>query len=715
MMGSAFLPLPLPLPLLALAALAGAAAATAPAWPAWPLHALPGAARTPDCRRQAEDLLTALHNFTFWAVAMVDASAKLGSGVLTNPTQLGDFDECVLAARGRYCLAHVTVTAPEGLPLCQGQHCSAWHHVRGRQHRLERRRDVFRWGVCLPTSCGPDDAASLVRDAAALALPPEAGAHVTVSSDACHSSGDRDGRRLAPHPLLLLALAVYCAALVMCTLRHWGQHQTSGSPRVAEPWTASLSVAAGWRQLTERPSPPAGHLSCLDGLRALTSALVVFGHRADAFTSGPLVNADEIETLYEGVLDAILMNGHLIVDTFFTISGCLVALKLMALWDSGKPVSLSRLYIYRYLRMTPAYATVLVFQLYCLYGLGSGPLWKQKVGREVDNCRAHLWTNLLHVNNYVHADRPCLEPSWYVSVDMQLFAVAPWLLLAVRRYGAPAGLSALLLATAVPAALTFCRGLDPTFIPDPSTLGNNTATRTYLEAYVTTHCRAGAFVVGLMFGCWLHRLRASKERESPPAVLSLYPLTMLSSLGVVSVGWLLYQPALSLPPWMAAAYAGLHRPVYAVGVGMLITACAMGQAGLVDGILSHPVFRVPSRLTYCLYLTHSVAQMVHYASARSPEYLSHIHVVWLAIADYVVAMGLALLLHLLVEAPMLALTRHMFFNRAPSSKLEVQKSSLGKSWLSKLTVGLAIAAWSKTVHFFFYEPWFVISRKVKGS
>lgn len=80
-----------------------------------------------ECRRQGQIFQRQLRGKRLWALQMIDASAKVTSGLLRgNANQLGDYDLCTGIAtkvkvkedeqvrmRGKYCLAHVDVVAED--------------------------------------------------------------------------------------------------------------------------------------------------------------------------------------------------------------------------------------------------------------------------------------------------------------------------------------------------------------------------------------------------------------------------------------------------------------------------------------------------------------------------------------------------------------------------------------------------------------------------
>lgn len=54
----------------------------------------------------------------------------------------------------------------------------------------------------------------------------------------------------------------------------------------------------------------------------------------------------------------------------------------------------------------PVYGLMIAFHTFVLLHLADGPLWKKIAIQESDYCQNSWWSNLLFINNYVHADRP---------------------------------------------------------------------------------------------------------------------------------------------------------------------------------------------------------------------------------------------------------------------------------------------------------------------
>nr|CAD7413049.1 unnamed protein product [Timema cristinae] len=211
-------------------------------------------------------------------------------------------------------------------------------------------------------------------------------------------------------------------------------------------------------------------------------------------------------------------------------------------------------------RLTPAYMTVVAFEAWFLYDMSSGPLWKYK----------------------------CIDPAWFIACDVQMFLCAPLfmiLLVNKRRLGVAMLNLAIVASVVVPFTLTYVYNLDPTIIADPSTLGHTSTTKTYLSTYITTYCRCGPYLVGMSAAHWLYNMRTNKANigKSISSVLE----------------------------WTAEDGK--------IGAQALIES----TEGVVARILEWKMLRPFSRLSYSVFLVHTVVQMVHYAAIRSPEYMNN--------------------------------------------------------------------------------------------
>ena len=95
------------------------------------------------------------------------------------------------------------------------------------------------------------------------------------------------------------------------------------------------------------------------------------------------------------------LNATVAVDTFFLMSGLLVAASLLRELDRRKGrFNIPLFYIHRYVRLTPVYAIILGFIATLIVYISTGPNW-QLVHYMKEGCRWNWWNHFLYVNNYV--------------------------------------------------------------------------------------------------------------------------------------------------------------------------------------------------------------------------------------------------------------------------------------------------------------------------
>lgn len=144
----------------------------------------------------------------------------------------------------------------------------------------------------------------------------------------------------------------------------------------------------------------------IQAVRYMTMFIIIYGHINIGY-NGPVLNPEYHEERFHIPFYHIFLNGTMVVQTFFFISGFLLAVHFIEELMHKRPYNFKYFWIaviYRYLRLTPVYMYVLLFDATLLVKSQIGPLWKRQAGLEKVYCRRNWWTNLLLVNNHVHVD-----------------------------------------------------------------------------------------------------------------------------------------------------------------------------------------------------------------------------------------------------------------------------------------------------------------------
>ncbi|XP_034249386.1 nose resistant to fluoxetine protein 6-like [Thrips palmi] len=663
------------------------------------------AAISSTCRQHSQLYLHHLTQLAPWALQMYDSSTKIPASIMAgNIQQLGNFDQCVAIRmasdtgsdvfRGKHCTAQVSFRMPAAAgesPL--GDLLLAAATASGAAP--SNTSAAFDWAYCVPSSCSSRDVeAALSLRLATLVGPTAARPIVTVDDGACLSADT--GRQNTPLQandiaficLLLVTMYIIGASTiydVICTapkedvLTPGSKSSAPRTSRLQEMFVAFSLRRNGAALLSTARSGDT--MGCLHGLRVLSISWVVLLHSFYMEAVSPNINRAVVPKLGDSWGNMVLMNATLSTDTFLLLSGALLAISFLRSSSKAPEAAFNPLpfYLHRYVRLTPVYAVVMWFYASLLVRLGSGPLWDRLVGVEADNCRANWWTNLAYVNNFVQISAPCMNQTWYLAVDMQLFWLSPLVLLPLRwwpRLGRALLAALALVSVAVPFTITFVERLPGAML---YTLDQSLLGQVFVQVYTRVYNRAGPYLVGIALGCVLTRVRGRAVRLSGLVVAAGWTASTAMCLAVLFGVFGFYQRWHTYSPLEAALYAGLHRTVWAAGVAWVVFACVTGHGGPAEALLSWRPFGPMARLSYCVYLTHYAVIMVSHGLRRAPGYFSTFLTIQGAMGTLVTSFVISAVLSLAYEMPFMALDR-VLLQRArpagPSSKKAVAAAAV---------------------------------------
>lgn len=126
---------------------------------------------------------------------------------------------------------------------------------------------------------------------------------------------------------------------------------------------------------------------------------------------------------YTKFTSMFIINGNVVVQTFFFMSGFLSAYLFMLYREKERCSNwlfFVKAVIARYMRLVPLLILTIAVHATWLRKLGDGPFWSGFVGVEKKFCRENWWINLLFLNNYVKVDEMCVFHSWYLATDFWL-------------------------------------------------------------------------------------------------------------------------------------------------------------------------------------------------------------------------------------------------------------------------------------------------------
>ncbi|XP_043199778.1 nose resistant to fluoxetine protein 6-like [Amphibalanus amphitrite] len=653
---------------------------------------------SPLCRQHSWQYVTNILGINnTWALMMFDSVGKLPDGIFAgNTNPVGIWDECLNVEavidgireedhmfKGKYCRPEfglLTNASEDG----QVQHSLAelhnWSsypsglgiepilppliHVSG--HTVLSQL-IVSVGLCIPSSCSADE----LRLGLEKRMP---GVAVTLPDGNCHVLDQETtftGGDIAVMTILcVVGLLMIVGTFIDVVKESAAEDGATVSVVVDSKFRARMpstlqkvflafSVWTNGRKLLDTSSS-SDTLGCLHGIRFLSMTWVILGHQY-VFGLGtvPWANVFYIFDVFNSLAFAAVDNATVSVDSFFFLSGLLVAYIFMRNMERSKgKFNIIMYYVHRYIRLTPVLAMVIAFVSTLYRHIGNGPFWSNIAENgSPEVCSEYWWRNLLYVNNLFDPQELCLGQTWYLANDMQMFIASPIVLLPLFFYPILGQIWLMFLI----ALNVFVTGYVTAYNDlGPQDNGNNATKLRYFMPY----CRYGAYLVGVYTGYFLHVRRRRPLKLSLPAVLAGWTVSALTACCIV-YGMYEYTtvPALAVPSRsVAIIYGSMNRPVWAMCLAWVVIACVHGYGGFINTLLSWKFWIPLSRVTYCCYLVSIDTQVFFYATLKSVLYFDQTNAVYQFLATLCIAVAVATVFSLAFESPMLALEKIIFAN-----------------------------------------------------
>ncbi|KAJ8951665.1 hypothetical protein NQ318_012206 [Aromia moschata] len=642
------------------------------------------------CREHSRHYLEELRSFKLWATEMYDATAKFPSGVLYGSTyDLGNFDQCVEVKvpfgddgfTGQYCLAKMTVKPPNYYGVGHNIdyerddykkyfNISAWEKMAAfAVDDSKASRNELYVSFCLPSSCTSQDLKQtlqkLIRDNFGF-IKVEVSLDVEEASCQVHNAMPYTTGEITficivvGFAVLVIFVSVYDLLTKMEDLENYKMHRKLHKILICFSFRKNLKKLAS-------ESRNEDGLQCIAGLKVLSMFCIIMGHRC-MFTLGyPVINPKFVEEIYRKVEATSILNGPIIVDTFFIISGFLATYLTITLFEKSRnSAALLLVYVHRIVRMLPAYGVVLAFYCTIFVRIGSGPFWQQRLGLEQQRCLQSWWANLLYINNYVNVDKICMFQSWYLTCDMHYFLLIPpivWLLRRRPNVGLMTVVSLILASLFVVFAVVYVNNEDAILLLYMKLLKDPILNNTFRKIYIPSHMRATPYLVGIVIGYIKYKMKMTNYKMPKYLLYVGWVLCAFVSLGTVFTAFVFYLPQVPHDTVFSALYASMHHFTFSLSIGWIIIAVSSGNGPWIEPILSWKPLIFLSRITYTAFLSHGAIQMYTAATLRGPKYASVFNIAYDTFGDIVLAYMIGFVLSIYFEAPIMQLEKLIFGKR----------------------------------------------------
>ena len=193
----------------------------------------------------------------------------------------------------------------------------------------------------------------------------------------------------------------------------------------------SFSIQNNVKQIFSTSSRPSDILS-LHGIRFINLMFLLFCHKSMDLNFRPITNKTEMNFLFLAPISIAFRCCYLYTDVFLMLSGLLASYSLFGKLQKGQKINVFKEIIGRYLRFMPLIAVLILFSIFILPLLGSGPLWNRSITYQSELCKLTYWRSLLMIHNWFGFENICMENTHHVGSDFQLYVATIFLIILVH-------------------------------------------------------------------------------------------------------------------------------------------------------------------------------------------------------------------------------------------------------------------------------------------
>ncbi|XP_020809118.1 nose resistant to fluoxetine protein 6-like [Drosophila serrata] len=609
------------------------------------------------CYNDMTQFMTALKSGELWALNMIDAWGSIPSGLLTgNAYDLGNFDECLnikkgisetTVIRGKYCFLRVSLGEFLGV------------------NNPKLAALSFNTATCFPASCSAAHMNAFMGQLMNQLVNSSING-MSISDSSCQTSEREPWSGLMIFTVVILSLMGSAVGLFTLFDYLFCTNQTE-VPVIVKIFSARANSRALFRIVQNKSNPNV--IECLHGIRCMSLFWVIISHQYGANMISACINILKMMTWLKLPYSSIIVHGGFAVDSFLFLGGLLVALVALRSMDRthGK-INVLLMYLHRLIRIFPILAIAILVYTNLMTELADGPLLQSGYTGKSDCETGWYWT-LLFVNNYTKAK--CLSHSWYLSVDMQLFIISPILLISLYKWGKKAA-AAIFILTVLLIGCLFATMMVNNYTVQIMNEGKDGTQ----ELYYATHTHATPWLIGFLFGYFLHLNRGKQFQLSWVVVWAGWGLCL--AMIFTSIFALYPSTQSGAPPLSTLAesfYYTLTRVGWPLALCWVVFACMQGYGGLANSFLSSPLWQPLSKLSYSAFIWHLFIMEINERSVRTNTFFSDYQVMLKFWSTLGFTLLLSYLMYLLVEAPFGGLDNFLQSQKKPTNDKTLNRVS----------------------------------------
>lgn len=591
------------------------------------------------CRSSLHDYSSGLVSGNLTQMLMFDSISR-PSGIISNQGYyLGSYAQCL--SRGRYILVAIQ------FPLPRDKGINRLHQLEGQEDWMIDwsenigffREHPFYAGLCCPIDCSQEDVDQVFNST----LVQQSLHPLTMKAITTDSYSDTINITLFQGISITMI-----AALVIATVWATATNALFPSPQYAS-WLQSFDAIRNTKKLVSDRKNRESVTAALDIFRTTCVFSGFFVHVLYGMSGSITFRCSVFTASHNALLLQFAKIIPINLGTICMIASCrssYVWLNVMA----EKRVRITEFLMIRILRSVPVIAASIIIAGTFPILHFIGPFGKMIQEYTSNNCYHNGWKELLFISNFSPVNDMCNIVNWHVSVDLQLYA-ASFILLLILSRNEKLGLRLLFLTIVVGTigSGSYLTSRDLKLVVNSRIdQVHNTLSNLNLIMFHTIHY-VPVYGVGMLLGYVLWR----QEGKKKPIGQTRFALaTVILPSAFVFLNCNIYDDKFEfqLHPFAEILYAFTARIMSSLLCFILFYAYMNATHPLIVGISNSQIVLVLSRLSFCMFATHSMVIHFIYASldvqAGNTAFLC---IVYVSVMVFSTMIGF--LMYILVEAP----------------------------------------------------------------
>ena len=335
------------------------------------------------------------------AYSFIDSSAGLPKGLLHGTvSSFGDYDLCVSSTNSKYCLLKYGFNQSRNSDFNQ---------------RIRDNLNVFgglqlEIGVCIPTACSEQDVRNLLD-------------HKKGDTFVLDSSNIECNDKSWNISTVQMLGIVFVLSMMMVVVYY------TIFTREQMDLIKIFSLKENAKNLIQT-SMNSKREDSIDIFRFWLMILTVAMHSSIGITEyhaikmGARIKTDVMEGMMSNFWFQPLINIQNVMAGFYILSGLSVVYSTTNSFKNSVSFSIIiELILKRWVRYASiTIAAIAVNMIWPL--MGSGPMFNDLASHTINNCRDQWWRNLLMINNSDDPRKTCLQQTWFLTTNFQLYILA---------------------------------------------------------------------------------------------------------------------------------------------------------------------------------------------------------------------------------------------------------------------------------------------------